>query len=65
MPPRKKKAKKTPPRDDGRRMTSVYLTPEVLGALRNATVVEDRVAFKIVEDALRAYFKMPKHVDED
>ena len=45
---------------DGRKMTSIYLKPKIMNALKKRAIDEDRNAFEIVEDALVAYLKKPE-----
>lgn len=60
--PPKKKPKDKPEREDGRRMTSFFINPEVMDVLKKAAIDERRTAYEIVEDAVKAYLKKTKHL---
>jgi Ribbon-helix-helix protein, copG family len=55
--PPKKKPKDKPERADRRRMTSFYINPDIMAALKKAAIDERRTAYEIVEDAISAYLK--------
>lgn len=55
-----KKSKDKPVREDGRRMTSLYIKPEIMDSLKKAAIDEGRTAYEIVEDAVLAYLKKSK-----
>ncbi|MET4085615.1 hypothetical protein [Bradyrhizobium sp. S3.5.5] len=58
MPRAKKKSEKAE-RPDGRKMTSMYLKPKIMSALKKRAIDEERNAYEIVEDALGEYLKRP------
>jgi hypothetical protein len=51
-----------PNRSDGRRMTSIYLRPDIMPALKKAAIDEDRNAYEIVEELVLAYLKKTKRL---
>jgi hypothetical protein len=59
---KEKTAKERARRPDGRRMTSLYLRPDVMPALRKAAIDERRTAYEIVEDLIIAYLKRAKRI---
>ncbi len=63
-PPKKtsKEEKPKPERADGRRMTSLFVKPAIMDALKKAAIDEKRNAYEIVEDAVSAYLKKTKRL---
>lgn len=55
-------AKEKVNRSDGRRMTSIYLRPDIMPALKKAAIDEKRNAYEIVEELILAYLKKTKRL---
>ncbi|MBR0911490.1 hypothetical protein [Bradyrhizobium japonicum] len=61
-PPKKISQEQKPEREDGRRMTSMFVKPAIMDALKKAAIDEKRNAYEIVEDAVLAYLKKAKRL---
>jgi len=53
---RARTAEASQPRKDGRKQLLVYLNPDLLKEVKIRAVQQDRSAYEVVEDALRAQF---------
>lgn len=49
-------------RPDGRRMTSLYLRPDIMPALKKAAIDERTNAYEIVEELVLAYLKKTNRI---
>jgi hypothetical protein len=49
-------------RPDGRRMTTLYLRPDIMPALKKAAIDERTNAYEIVEELVLAYLKKTKRI---
>jgi hypothetical protein len=60
--PKKTTKKKPKKRSDGRRLTSMFVKPSMMDALKKAAIDEKRSVYEIVEDAAMAYLKKTKRL---
>ena len=54
-PPKKSAKKKIKKRPDGRRLTSLFIQPKLMDALKKTAIDEKRSVYEIVEEAAMTY----------